>query len=258
MSQEVKVKEVRGPLGKGEKKFFAVVADDGKGTEFTTFDSKVKTIPPGSTIGIDIKVEGKYVNIIEWKMISEAPAPASSAATGKADVGYKRDTEGIRFEYELKVWMQNIDRVSIEAQTAYNRIMEQALQLKDDKEFKVLFKKALQWAEGKLDASMKQPALEAKPTPKVEPKKTVTRASTTVNGKQVDPEHPFPHIGALLSWCATKGIDKAQALEIWNVKDADLPKLDIAIAHQLILDYLVAHPADPNDPEGLFGGQKVA
>lgn len=67
--QKITVKEVRGPLGKGEKKFFAVV--DEKGAEFTTFDTKIKDVAVGSILDVELRVEGKYVNITEWKVIEE-------------------------------------------------------------------------------------------------------------------------------------------------------------------------------------------
>jgi len=67
--QKIIVKEVKGPLGRGEKKFFAVV--DEKGAEFTTFDTKIKDVTIGSILEVELRVEGKYVNIAEWKVIEE-------------------------------------------------------------------------------------------------------------------------------------------------------------------------------------------
>jgi len=76
--QNITVKEVKGPLGKGEKKFFAVV--DAKGAEFTTFDTKIKNVAPGSILEIELRVEGKYLNIVEWKVIEEGkPTQAQSS-----------------------------------------------------------------------------------------------------------------------------------------------------------------------------------
>ena len=80
--QKITVKEVKGPLGKGEKKFFAVV--DEKGTEFTTFDTKIKSVTIGSILEIELKVEGKYVNIVEWKVIEEGQS-AQNQSQPKAD-----------------------------------------------------------------------------------------------------------------------------------------------------------------------------
>lgn len=78
--QKIMVKEVKGPLGKGEKKFFAVV--DEKGAEFTTFDTKIQKVSPGSVLEIELKIEGKYINIVEWKVIEEGrPTQAQSSPT---------------------------------------------------------------------------------------------------------------------------------------------------------------------------------
>ena len=76
--QKIKVKEVRGPLGKGDKKFYAVVSDDG--AEFTTFDTKIASLLPGSVINLEPDIKGKYINIKEWSLIeepaSQSPSPA--------------------------------------------------------------------------------------------------------------------------------------------------------------------------------------
>lgn len=71
--QKIKVKEVKGPLGKGEKKFFAVV--DEKGAEFTTFDTKIQDVVPGSLLNIEPKIDGKYINIAKWEILEAAPNP---------------------------------------------------------------------------------------------------------------------------------------------------------------------------------------
>ena len=80
--QKITVKEVKGPLGRGDKKFFAVV--DEKGAEFTTFDAKVKDVSIGSILEIELKVEGKYVNIVEWKVVEEGQ-PAQIQSQPKVD-----------------------------------------------------------------------------------------------------------------------------------------------------------------------------
>ncbi len=78
--QKITVKEVKGPLGRGEKKFFAVV--DEKGAEFTTFDTKIQNVSPGSVLEIELKIEGKYINIVEWKIIEEGqPTQTPSSPT---------------------------------------------------------------------------------------------------------------------------------------------------------------------------------
>ena len=114
--QQINVKEIKGPLGKGERKFYAVV--DEKGAEFTTFDTKIAQVTPGSVLEIEIEVKGKFVNISEWKLISEGatsvvPTPSGGGWRGK-------DIETLKLEEAGRRYRQNIDRVSIERQTAYN------------------------------------------------------------------------------------------------------------------------------------------
>ena len=127
--QKIVVKEVRGPLGKGEKKFYAVV--DEKGAEFTTFDTKIAQVTPGSILEIEPKVEGKYVNIAEWKVLEEG-RPSAFPGNGKpAKTPEQLDAE----------------RRSAEAIAAYNGIIEL---MKVDKAPDDMRKLAMDWARPKL------------------------------------------------------------------------------------------------------------
>ena len=72
--QRITVREVRGPLGKGEKKFFAI--KDNKGSEFTSFDPQIAKLTPGSIIEAEIVVDGKYINIPKDKMDADRGWPA--------------------------------------------------------------------------------------------------------------------------------------------------------------------------------------
>jgi hypothetical protein len=86
---QIKVKEIKGPLGNGDKKFFAAVDD--KGVEYTTFDTAILSVTPGSIIEAEIVIKpgkgGKtYINLADgWKVISAAaaaaPAPGPSGGT---------------------------------------------------------------------------------------------------------------------------------------------------------------------------------
>jgi len=222
-----------------------IVIKSAKGTEYTTFDKKVKHLGAGSVIEIGEPEEnnGKlgFPKIVE--VITEvAPATVETREPGT----YKRDTEGIQFEYQLKARLQQIERASIETQTAYNGIIRLAEQGVNE-DIKLVFRKALKWAESRLDESMK-------PAPKIEPKPTLPLDKGKVEPGQepkAEPEpssEPFPNIGALLTWCATQGIDRAKFMEILEIKEKDMPKANIGDAHQVIRDYLKQYPKDPNDP----------
>lgn len=80
--QKITVKEVKGPLGRGENKFYAVVDD--KGAEFTTFDAKIKQVIPGSVLEAELRIDGKYINIVEWKLVEEAPHVGATPADTNA------------------------------------------------------------------------------------------------------------------------------------------------------------------------------
>lgn len=152
MAQKITVKEVRGPLGKGEKKFFSI--KDDKGGEFTSFDTKLANIKPGSVLEAEVEVSGQYINLKEWKVISEPSPEAPSSTT------YRRDTEGIEFEYRLKAHLQEIERKSIEAQSAYRGIMElaaQELPKEISGKFGEVFDLALDWAKARLGVTPTKP-----------------------------------------------------------------------------------------------------
>lgn len=247
--QQIIVREVRGPLGKGEKKFYAI--KDDKGGEFTTFDPSVSKLTPGSIIEAEIKVEGKYVNIQEWKLIEAGPANAQPGAGGQ----YKRDTEGIRFEYELKAYLQGIERASIEAQTAYNGLIKvlELVSISPTTEKFIhklapgILQKALAYAESRLDAAM---ASKPPQSPKAPPE--TQKASATPKGKEKgqSPEG-FKNVGELLTWALQQGISRIKFLEITGATEADIAKLNLVDAKQALDDYLLFRvEGDPNEPGG--------
>ena len=254
--QKITVKEVRGPLGKGDKKFYAVV--DEKGGEFTTFDAKVSDLTQGSVIEGEITVTVKgdktYVNMGDWKLLEAGTAPAQASGGGQ----YKRDTEGIRFEYELKAYIENVKHVSIEAQTAFNGIVKLAevATISDKIDTLVadltpeLWRKALTWAESRLDQSMVRKAVpEAPQKPQKGPEKNGARV-TTGNGDPVDPEHPFANVGQLLQWALKEHtLDKATVMEICGVNEQTLSKLNLVDAHIAIVDYIKLFGGGGSIPE---------
>ena len=259
--QKITVKEVKGPLGKGERKFYAVV--DEKGAEFTTFDGKVADLAPGSVIAGEITVTQKgektYVNLGEWKLLEAGPLPPENGHKGGQDRGpYKRDTEGIRFEYELKAYIESVKHVSIEAQTAFNGIVKlvEVATISDKIDALVaefqpdLWQKALAWAESRLDQSMVRKAIpEAPQKPQKGPEKNGARV-TTGNGDPVDPEHPFANVGQLLQWALKEHtLDKATVMEICGVNEQTLSKLNLVDAHIAIVDYIKLFGGGGSIPE---------
>ncbi len=82
--QQITVEAVKGPLGKGEKKFYAVKAEGIK-KEFTSFDTRLAALKPGTVLEIEPVMEGDYVNIKSgWKVISEPASSEQAAAKGVA------------------------------------------------------------------------------------------------------------------------------------------------------------------------------
>jgi hypothetical protein len=256
--QKITVKEVKGPLGKGEKKFFAVV--DENGAEFTTFDTKVGEIKPGSVINIAPKVEVKagktYINIETWEMVQEGVATA--AGNGK-EGGYKRDTEGIEFEYKLKARLQEIDRISIEQQTVWKGVVEILTHPPDEKltqeaaaRLRDLTLKAIAWASSRFDAAPKpaippapatKPAIPPAPAPRPATESPPSpEAPDSEEAKEVDPLEPFANAGQMLQWCNDEhALSRTQVCEIIGCKPGELSSVDLVKAHGAIMDWLKAN-----------------
>lgn len=248
------VKEVKARR-EGGKDFYSVKLQDVK-KEITTFDSKILQAGSGDTLEFETVLSGDFINLKDgWKLIKQTSS-TSSGHNGPTGV-YKRDIEAIRAEYDLKAQMQAIERASIEAQTAYNGIIQLAHSIlaSERREFpdrlSQLYEKALKWAETKLDDKISVPQKAAT--------KTAEKAKvTTSSGQEVDPNAPFPHIGALLKHWADRGIDRSKVIQIIKCKETDLPQVNIVDAHLLLQEWAKQNPeqlksqSDSLDPEGLF------
>ena len=144
--QTITVKEIRGPLGKGEKKFFAVV--DENGAQFTTFDAKIKEVTPGSRLEIEVTVTGKYVNIADgWKVLEKG----KTASTG--DTGVAPGVQDVKPPFRDSPEQ----RASIEGQVSAKLIAELYIAGKLDMakpEEARLVDQLLLWLENKLGASL--------------------------------------------------------------------------------------------------------
>ncbi|MDD5338446.1 MAG: hypothetical protein PHG35_03420 [Dehalococcoidales bacterium] len=181
-------------------KWVSVMADDGseKGTEYTTFDSSVLKLGPGSVIEInpDTK-EGKLsfkkvVKVVSEIPVQQAPAPAASVVTPKNDMSKEDWAERDR-----------IERASIEVQVAYKGVVDL---IKEPNAWKVrgfesLVRKSFDWALEKLGGAVAS-------TPASEPAKPKSNADADFDklqsGSQKQPQKPFT-LGAVLTWCQSHG-----------------------------------------------------
>ncbi len=231
-------------------KWVSVMADDGspEGTEYTTFDTGVLKLGPGSIIEIgDPVTKGgklsfkKLVSVVSEVKASEIPTESGPAAA-PAGGGYKRDVEGIRFEYQCKAQIIKGERASIEAQTAYKGIIELATSLTMDEstdETRKAYEEAIAWARVKMAANLStqgspEPA-GAPPAPSI-PDAPV---ETGVSPPYVEPDESFPHIGALLAWCKNYGIDRPTFLTIVKCEEKAVKELDVDKTFALIKAYLI-------------------
>ena len=167
--------------------------------------------------------------------------------------GYKRDTEAIRLEYNLKAYLQQVDRISIECQTSVNRLIELVIAEKLPLNHPRV-EKALAWAESRFDQKAGSAAPSEATGSKSGKGKTAAPGETSAPAEEEAPETPsFPHVGALLKWCADQGITRPAFMKIVGVKEEELPKVDIDTAYTLIKDHLREHS---NLESEIFGSKE--
>lgn len=237
-------------------KWMSVMVDDGseKGTEYTTFDAGVLKLGPGSVIDIGDPVtkEGKLsfkkiVKVVSEVQASEAPGPGTGGSA------YKRDTEAIRLEYNLKAYLQQVDRISIECQTSLNRLIELVIAEKLPLDHPRV-EKALAWAESRFDQKAGSAASSEATGSKSARDKTPAPGKTPAPAEEKAPETPsFPHVGALLKWCAEQGISRPAFMTIIGVKEEELARVNIDTAYTLIKDHLREHS---NLESEIFGSKE--
>lgn len=241
--QKVRVAEVSVKEGTNEKGPWVntrVTGDDG--AVFGTFSKSAAEIKKGDLIELEPVVKGKNVNFSEWKMLEKAAASSDNGGgSASAPAGYKRDTEAIRLEYNLKAYLQQVDRISIEQQSSLHRLVELVIadKLKLDNP---RVKKALTWAESRFDQKAGAAAPSEAVTTKSDKGETPAPSKTPAPAAAEEPIAPsFPHVGALLKWCAEQGVDRKAFMSIVGVKEEELARVDIETVHTLIRDHLREH-----------------
>jgi len=211
----------------GGKPFYVVYGQNGE--EITDFDPAFKGFGKGTRINFEPKIDGTHTNFARWEMIELIEA-APGGNDGPPSPS-KSDTEGIRYEYQLKARLQATELASMEARTAFNGVVELVkagkLGVGDTKATE-----ALEWASARIAAS------------KVA-QQTETDVETGAGEPITDPKAPFPNIGALLLWCSKLDppISQAEFLKIVGVKEEELPRVDIPTAFQLVKDHQAAKGA---------------
>jgi len=244
--QKVKIKEVHTKTGKNEKGEWIntlIVGEDG--SKFGTFHKGAQEIKEGYLIELDPIVKGDRVNFEKYTILERSPSLSSSN-------GHSQNSER---EIKIRVQLLQMELASQEARTAYEGIMQVAATGVSFGEhiqtFSDMFGEALKWASSRLNLSPE--ATKQKTTP-VKNQAKDKPSVTTGKGEVVNPDAPFPHVGALLKFCNERGIGRAKFMEIQEIKEADLARINIEDAFIKVKDYIKEHgkPKDPNDPEGLF------
>lgn len=79
--QIINVTEVRTKTGTGAKGAWTMyIVKNEKGAEFTTFASEAADIKPGCTLEGEVEVNGKHVNLKDWRFVGGNPAQVTPPA----------------------------------------------------------------------------------------------------------------------------------------------------------------------------------
>ena len=208
---QITIKSVRsvktGTSKKGDWELISVVSS--KGTEYTTFDKKVKQLGPDSIIeiGEPDEKDGKlsFKKVVE--VVSEAAPRIEPGPNGKPS------KSSDQFDQE---------RRSVEAQTAFEGIIELAVAMiqadKVDDHLRAALDKALAWAKVRLDSTT-PPSTASKPAPG--PAATTTEA--------IDHGH-FENAGQFAAAAyQTHSLKASELLTMFSVKRLDeIKDLDAA------------------------------
>ncbi len=126
--QKVTVASVKTKSGEGGKSgtWTLVIVTGEDGAEFTSFDKALTDLGKGAVIELEPEITTKNgktkVNIKEWKLVSEGAPPATAeeqrTGPGGGGGGRGKDMDVINLEEAGRRYRQNIDRISIEAQSA--------------------------------------------------------------------------------------------------------------------------------------------
>jgi len=152
--QEVKVADVSIKTGTNQHGPWTNTMVTGEdGSKFGTFHKSASEIKRGDVIKLEPVIKAGKTNFDTWEFVTRGPdqtgsSPASEGAQVPAGGSYKRDTEAIRLEYGLKAHLQAIERASIEAQTAYNGVIELAkgTTIEGENDLKEAVSEAIVWA----------------------------------------------------------------------------------------------------------------
>ena len=221
------------------------------GVIFSTFHKGAQEIAEGDTVEMEVTVSEKGNNFDEYKILEKGSAPTADVPSNGGTPGggaYKRDTEAIRLEYGLKAHLQAIERASIEAQTAYNGIMRLSsvpgVELTGDSA--AAYEEAINWARLKMAATLANQGPSEVTGAKSGRGDAPAPGKAPASTEDKAPKAPsFPHVGALLKWCADNGVDRSTFLGIVGATEQDLPKINVEDAYQAVLQYQANRP-DPN------------
>ncbi len=154
--QTITVDEIIVKTGESAKgPWTLVIIKDDAGSEFTTFDTKLKDLPRGTKLEIDVEIKKGKANIKTFKILSQPDSQA--AASGEPPSTGSQMSKG---DWAAK---DDDERASIEAQSVLNAYVALLVgNVKPDESMERIVFKALKLIEKHIDAQLGQPVAQTK------------------------------------------------------------------------------------------------
>ncbi len=197
--------EKKMPKKEGGTPFYVVKGMDGE--EMTTFDAAILDCGSGTKLNVAVIVKGKYTNIDSWVVLEKATPQTAAAA---AATGAESD---------------NQKRLSIERQSSAATLLQYAATVQAagggvGANEQAAVNKAIAWLSSRFDE-----------TPQTSEQEWAKLQSA---GTPKD-------MGALLTWCQEQGISRAKFMEIGEIDEEGMKKVNIEEAYLVVKDYLHEH-----------------
>ncbi len=218
---EITVTKIKTKDGEGKKGPWKLTKwTDEAGTVWSTFDKKARGVGVGAVVDIPEWDSDEYGNDFQkWTLVAEATPEIAAAAQATNGAAEQEKTLSIERQSTTASFLEFCGKV-VAAGLALSPLQQEGLD------------KAFIWGTSRYDDA---PAVDARTI-------TVTRVGARSESDKafdkLERDSRFLTVGELRKWCAENGVDTAKFCELVKVKEADIPKVNIDEAYQVIKDYL--------------------
>ena len=211
---EITITKVQTKDGTGKRGAWALTKwTDENDIVWSTFDKAARSPQVGATVEIPEWETNEYGRDFQkWTLVAAATPETAAAATATTN---GRD---------------DATRISIERQSSAATLLNYAANTNETKlsdDMVRAIQKAIGWLSSRFDDNG-----------------TTDIPRTAPIGKPVEDLFPpkddaeFANVGELLKWCYDKGVDRDKFMELMEVQDSGMSKVNVEAAHQKVREYL--------------------